>query len=80
MGCFNEGIGAKIPYPAYPDAIHTHLLPYLSYAAFVYGILYANLAGFSIAFEEVRGWGLVTGTLPFLAIFVGILGAAVMNL
>ena len=49
------------------------------YAAFVYGILYANLAGFSIEFEEVRGWGLVTGNLPFLAIFVGILGAAVLN-
>nr|ANM86350.1 putative MFS transporter [Cladonia uncialis subsp. uncialis] len=49
------------------------------YAAFVYGILYANLAGFSIAFEEVRGWGLVTGNLPFLAIFIGILGAAVLN-
>lgn len=50
------------------------------YAAFVYGISYANLARFSIAFKEVQGWGLVTGNMPFLAIFVGILGAAVLNL
>ena len=49
------------------------------YSAFVYGILYANLAGFSIVFEEVRGWGSVTGNVPFLAIFVGILGAAGLN-
>ena len=49
------------------------------YAAFVYGILYANLGGFSIAFEELRGWGPVTSNLPFLALLVGILGAAVLN-
>lgn len=49
------------------------------YAAFVYGILYANLGGFSIAFEEIRGWGPVTGNLPFMALLVGILGAAVLN-
>ena len=50
------------------------------YSAFVYGILYANLAGFSIVFEEVRGWGAVTGNVPFLALFVGILGAAGLNI
>ena len=49
------------------------------YAAFVYGILYANLGGFSIAFEEVRGWGPVTGNLPFMALLVGIFAAAVVN-
>ena len=49
------------------------------YAAFVYGILYANLGGFSIVFEEIRGWGPVTGNLPFIALLVGIFAAAVLN-
>lgn len=35
------------------------------YAAFVSGGLYANLGGFSIAFEDKRGWGPVTGNLLF---------------
>ena len=48
------------------------------YASFVYGILYANLAAFPIEFEEERGWNLLVGALPFLALFFGILlgGAA----
>ena len=48
------------------------------YASFVYGILYANLAAFPIEFEEERGWNLLVGALPFLALLVGILlgGAA----
>ena len=64
------------------------------YAAFVYGeclslvydpiltrpgLLYANLGGFTIVFQEIRGWGPVTGNLPFLALLVGILAAAVVN-
>ena len=43
------------------------------------GILYANLGGFSIAFQEIRHWGPVTGNLPFIAMFVGILGGGVLN-
>ena len=48
------------------------------YASFVYGILYANLAAFPIEFQEERGWNLVVGALPFLALLLGILlgGAA----
>ena len=42
------------------------------YASFVYGILYANLAAFPIAYQEVRGWNLVVGSLPFLSMLLGI--------
>jgi len=50
------------------------------YASFVYGILYANLAAFPIEFQEERGWNMVVGALPFLAIFIGILIGAVTNI
>ena len=52
------------------------------YASFVYGILYANLAAFPLEFQEERGWNLLVGALPFLALLVGILlagGANVLN-
>ncbi|KAF2089566.1 putative MSF drug transporter, partial [Saccharata proteae CBS 121410] len=50
------------------------------YASFVYGILYAHLAAFPIVFEEQRGWNLLVGALPFLALLVGILIGAAANL
>ena len=48
------------------------------YASFVYGILYGTLAAFPIEFQEIRGWNLLVGALPFLALLTGILlgGAA----
>lgn len=49
------------------------------YASFVYGILYLNLASFPIEFQEERGWNMVVGALPFLALLVGILIGAVVN-
>jgi multidrug resistance protein len=50
------------------------------YASFVYGILYAQLASFPIAFQEERGWNLVVGALPFLAMLLGIFIGAAMNI
>jgi MFS family permease len=50
------------------------------YASFVYGILYASFASFPIEFQEERGWNMVVGALPFLALFVGILIGAAANL
>lgn len=50
------------------------------YAAFVYGILYLCLAAFPIVFQEVRGWNQVVGALPFLAMLIGILFGAAINL
>ena len=52
------------------------------YASFVYGILYANLSAFPIAYQEIRGWGPVVGGTPFLALLVGIFvgaGANILN-
>lgn len=50
------------------------------YASFVYGILYMLLAAIPIIFEEERGWNKVVGSLPFLAVVVGIFLAAVINI
>lgn len=44
------------------------------------GILYANLGGFGIVFEEIRGWGPVTGNLPFLAMLLGMCVAGCMSI
>lgn len=50
-----------------------------TYASFVYGILYLQLSFVPIAFREIRGWGPVTGELPFLSMLLGILIGAVAN-
>ncbi|KAG2168240.1 hypothetical protein VTO58DRAFT_100958 [Aureobasidium pullulans] len=50
------------------------------YASFVYGLLYMTLEVFPIVFEQNRGWPLITSTLPFLALFVGVLFAVLINL
>lgn len=50
------------------------------YAAFVYAILYANLEGFSIEYQENRGWGAVVGNLSFIALLIGIIFAAAVNI
>lgn len=44
------------------------------------GLLYANLGGFAIVFQEIRGWGPVTGNLPFLGHLAGIICAAFVNI
>jgi len=50
------------------------------YAAFVFGILYMTLEFYPIVYREQRGWSPVAASLPFLAMFVGILFALVINL
>jgi len=51
------------------------------HASFIFGVFYATLAAFPILFEETRGWGPVTGSLPFLALLIGILlGAIIVGL
>lgn len=44
------------------------------------GILYANLEAFSLVFQEIRHWGPVVGSLPFIALLVGIFFAAAVNI
>lgn len=50
------------------------------YASFVYAILYLTLEVFPIVFAEQRDWGPVVSTLPFLALFVGVLCSIAINL
>ncbi|KAF7195316.1 putative transporter C36.02c [Pseudocercospora fuligena] len=51
-----------------------------AYASFVYGILYMTLEVFPIVFRDERGYSTVVSTLPFLALFVGVLCAVGINL
>lgn len=50
------------------------------YAAFVYALQFVSLEVFPIVYGEQRGWGPVTSTLPFLALFVGEFAAAAVCL
>ncbi|KAL5317305.1 hypothetical protein ACEPPN_014400 [Leptodophora sp. 'Broadleaf-Isolate-01'] len=50
------------------------------YASFVYGLLYLTLEVFPIVFNKDRGWSPVIGSLPFLALFIGVLSAVIVNL
>ncbi|KAL2069170.1 hypothetical protein VTL71DRAFT_15508 [Oculimacula yallundae] len=49
------------------------------YASFVYGLLYLTLEVFPIVFNGGRGWSPVIGSLPFLALFIGVLSAVGVN-
>lgn len=46
------------------------------YSSFIYAVFYASLASFPIIFEETRGWDSLIGSLPFLAVLVGIIAGA----
>jgi MFS family permease len=50
------------------------------YASFVFALLYMTLEVFPIVFQEQRGYGPVVGSLPFIALFVGVLAALFINL
>ncbi|KAI1658391.1 polyamine transporter 1 [Daldinia decipiens] len=50
------------------------------YASFCYGILYMQLGAVPIIFGEIRGWSLVSSELPFLAICLGSLTGAIINM
>ncbi|KAF2425225.1 MFS general substrate transporter [Tothia fuscella] len=50
------------------------------YASFVFGLLYMTLEVFPIVYHEHRGWPLFTSTLPFGALFIGVLCAVGINL
>jgi multidrug resistance protein len=50
------------------------------YASFVYAILYMSLEWLPIVFEDIRGYGPIVSTLPFLGLFIGIVVALAINL
>ncbi|BGP17112.1 hypothetical protein JCM10213_003891 [Rhodosporidiobolus nylandii] len=49
------------------------------YNSFTYGVLYLMFSAVPIIFEEEHGWTPVQASLPFLAVLVGILIAALVN-
>ena len=51
-----------------------------TYASFVYGIFYASLGAFPYAFQTIRGWNKLVGSLPFLAMMIGIFLALGVNM
>ncbi|KAK9417690.1 putative Major facilitator superfamily domain-containing protein [Seiridium unicorne] len=50
------------------------------YASFCYGILYMQLGAVPIIFGEIRGWGSFLTELPFLALMLGSLTGAGINI
>jgi DHA1 family multidrug resistance protein-like MFS transporter len=50
------------------------------YLALIYGILYLFFEAYPISFQEVRGWNLGVGALPFLGITIGVvIGGSVIT-
>lgn len=49
------------------------------YASFIYGVFYASLASFPIIFQDDRGWDPLKGSLPFLALLIGIILGSALN-
>ncbi|CAI6302013.1 unnamed protein product [Periconia digitata] len=50
------------------------------YVSFIYATFYASLASFPIIFQDTRGWNEFIGSLPFLAVLVGIAVGAGVNI
>ncbi|KAK8043222.1 hypothetical protein PG994_013705 [Apiospora phragmitis] len=50
------------------------------YASFCYGILYMQLGAIPYIFGELRGWSPLVSELPFLAILLGSITGAVINI
>ncbi|RYP80127.1 hypothetical protein DL769_002613 [Monosporascus sp. CRB-8-3] len=49
------------------------------YASFCYGILYMQLGAVPIVFHELRGWAFLSSELPFLALCLGSVTGAAVN-
>lgn len=50
------------------------------YVSFIYATFYASLASFPIIFQDTRGWNDLVGSLPFLAVLLGIAVGAGVNI
>lgn len=50
------------------------------YASFVYGVLYTTLVVFDIVYQDLRHWGPVVSTLPYLGLMIGVIAAMFINL
>ncbi|KAI3320999.1 major facilitator superfamily transporter multidrug resistance [Xylariaceae sp. AK1471] len=49
------------------------------YTAFIYAIYYASLASFPIIFQQTRHWNNLTGSLPYLALLLGVIWGVLLN-
>ncbi|KAJ5579645.1 uncharacterized protein N7459_005630 [Penicillium hispanicum] len=50
------------------------------YMAIVYGTLYMLFDAFPIVFQEIRGWSEGIGSLPFIAVMIGMMIAVCLNM
>lgn len=50
------------------------------YMAIIYGTLYMLFDAFPIVFQEIRGWSQGIGSLPFLAVMIGMMIAVGINM
>ena len=50
------------------------------YMAIVYGTLYMLFDAFPIIFQKIRGWSEGVGSLPFLAVMIGMMAAVGVNM
>lgn len=50
------------------------------YMAIVYGTLYMLFDAFPIVFQEIRGWSEGVGSLPFIAVMIGMMVAVGLNM
>ncbi|KAI0204767.1 major facilitator superfamily transporter multidrug resistance [Astrocystis sublimbata] len=49
------------------------------YTAFIYALYYASLASFPIVFQKTRNWNELTGSLPYLALLLGVAFGVLLN-
>ncbi|KAL2869026.1 MFS transporter [Aspergillus lucknowensis] len=49
------------------------------YSSFIYAVFYASLASFPIIFQQTRHWNPLVGSLPFIAVLVGIILGATLS-
>lgn len=56
------------------------LMAMTAYMALVYAIIYLTFFAFPFSFEQVRGWKMGVGSLPFFGLLIGYLGGCVFAL
>lgn len=50
------------------------------YTAFIYALYYASLTAFTVIFQDTRHWNSLVGSLPYLALLLGIAMGVGLNL
>lgn len=50
-----------------------------TYTAFIYALYYASLTAFTVVFQDTRHWNALVGSLPYLALLLGIILGVGLN-